>query len=369
MCILEEAARDAPNQIALLTKDGPITYRELNRLEHPITNMFAAWRKGDSFFAINPRLPHPAPRFKGPPESLLLYTSGSTAEPKIAILTLDNLIANAKAVIDAVDLKIKDQWRLTLPLHHVGGIGILIRCILARATIVLDESPDVTHLSYVPTHLYRATPVYKKLRCLLLGGAPIGKFPKHLPIYTTYGLTEMASTVTLNGKLLPNRDLKIADDGEIWVNGPCLFQGYVGKPHQGWFATKDLGRFVNEKLEILGRKDWMFISGGENIQPEEIEQKLLAFPEIIEAAIIPVDDAEWGKRPVACVRAKSIFTFEEMERRLLENLPKFKVPIALYFLDEFPRKNNLKMNRFLLSQYVQNQIDRNKPGQKKGAYL
>ncbi len=348
MCPLEEAAKDAPNNIALLTKDYSLTYKELNKLEHPITKMFAAWKNGSSFFAMNPRLPREVPQIEGPPGTLLLYTSGSSAEPKIAVLTLDNLLANAISVVKAVELKPNDQWRLTLPLHHVGGIGIVIRCILARATIVLDDSPNITHLSYVPTHLYRATPIYKHLRCLLLGGAPIGNYPNHLPIYTTYGLTEMASMVSLNGDILPNRELKIAEDGEILVNGPCLFQGYFGEKRSGWFPTKDLGRFVNGKLEILGRKDWMFISGGENIQPEEIEQKLLDFPEVIEAAIIPIDDPEWGKRPVACVSAKKPFTLQEMQERLLSYLPKFKIPIALYFFDELPKKNNLKLDRVAL---------------------
>lgn len=371
-CPLKEAALDAPNQIAILAKDYSLTYRELDQKidQIPLLKMFADWRKDQSFFALNPRLPTPPAEIVGPPKSLLLYTSGSTGNPKIAILSLANLLANAKTAIPAIDLRPGDQYRLTLPLHHVGGIGILIRCILARATIVIDDSPDITHLSYIPTHLYRATPIYKKLKCLLLGGAPIQKIPEHLPIYTTYGLTEMASMVTLNGISLPNREIKLGEDGEIFVKGPSLFQGYLGEPPQtGWFATKDLGRFVNKKLEILGRKDWMFISGGENIQPEEIEKHLAAFPEVIEAAILPIDDPEFGQRPVAVISANEKFSLQEMQKRLREYLPKYKIPIALYFIDEMPKKNNLKLNRFFLSQYIKAQLDRNIPGQKNMAAL
>lgn len=365
-CPLKEAALDAPNNIAILSKDYALTYAELDRHidRVPIAQMFAAWRRNESFFPTNPRVPN-VPTVVGPPKTLLLYTSGSTDTPKIAVLTLANLIANARSAIQPLGLKPGDQWKLSLPLYHVGGISIALRCILARATLVLDDSPDITHLSYVPTQLYRATPVYKKLRCLLLGGAPIGALPpKHLPVYTTYGLTEMASIVALNGQILPDRELKIAKDDEIWLRGPCLFHGYYDEPPQSdWFPTKDLGRFVNGKLEILGRKDWMFISGGENIQPEEIEKKLLAFPEVTEAAVVPVDDPEWGKRPVAVVCGKA-FSLQDMQSRLKECLPKYKIPIALYFLDELPKKNNLKLNRFFLVQYIKNQMDPNRSVQK-----
>lgn len=348
-CPLKIAAHDAPNQIAIRCKDYTLTFDELAKSCHPIAQMFAAWRRDESYFAINPRLPGPAPQQKGPPQSLLLYTSGSTGSPKIAILSLSNLVANAQTAINALDLRPNDEWKLSLPLYHVGGIAIIFRCILARATIVIDDTPNITHLSYVPTHLYRATPVYKKLRCLLLGGAPIHNYPKHLPVYTSYGLTEMASIVALNGNILPDRQLKISDDGEILVKGPSLFQGYFGHPPQkGWFATKDLGRFVDGKLEVLGRKDWMFISGGENIQPEEIEKELLTFPEVVEAAVTPVDDPEWGQRPVAIVFAPVRFTLAEMQKRLLKSLPKYKIPVALYFVDGLPKKNQ-KIDRKILS--------------------
>jgi O-succinylbenzoic acid--CoA ligase len=376
MCPLKDAARDAPNHIAILSKDFSFTFAELDRLadsddsSHLIVQLFAAWRRDSFLFPTNPRLPLVPQITNGPPRSLLLFTSGSTGSPKIAVLSMGNLLANASTAIGPLDLKAGDLWRLTLPLYHVGGIGIVLRCILARATIVLDDNPNITHLSYVPTHLYRATPVYKYLRCLLLGGAPITSYPKHLPVYTTYGLTEMGSMVALNGTVLPKREVKLASDGEILVRGPCLFQGYLDQPPPNdWFPTGDLGRFENGKLEILGRKDWMFISGGENIQPEEIEQELLALPEILEAAVLPIDDPEFGKRPVAVVRASTSFDLKWLQSQLIKRLPKYKIPIALLFIDEMPRKDNFKLNRFILSQYINTQLDREMSGQKKTAYL
>ncbi len=381
-CILRQAAREAPHLPAIITKDETITFSALSQYAdtlslptpfidptpsiHTIALFFAAWRQNLTLFPINPRLK--PPQITPPPRSLLLFTSGSTAEPKIAHLTPENLIANAITAIPLLDLRPLDQWRLTLPLYHVGGISILIRCILAHAAIVLDDSPHITHLSCVPTHLYRATPIYKKLRCLLVGGAPIPSYP--YPIATTYGLTEMSSMVTLNGAPLPNREIRLAPDGEIFVRGPSLFQGYLNASFQtDWFATKDLGRFENGKLLITGRKDWMFISGGENIQPEEIEREILSLPHILEAAVVGKDDPEFGKRPVAIIKAEKPITLAQLQATLQDRLPKFKIPIQLHLFDEIPKKNDFKINRFILSQFVNNQLDRNTSGQKKAPYL
>jgi O-succinylbenzoic acid--CoA ligase len=385
-CPLKDAARDAPNALAILSQSRSWTFAELDRYAdqiadlplmveatpsfHLIASFFAAWRRQTSLFLLNPRAPRANAPVDAPPASVLLYTSGSTATPKIALLPFASLLANAKGAIQPLDLKPHDQWRLTLPLYHVSGIGIVLRCILARATIVLDDSPDITHLSYVPTHLYRATPVYKRLRCLLLGGAPIASYPSHLPVRITYGLTEMGSMVTLDGRVLPGREVRIADDAEIWVRGDCLFAGYLDEERpRDWFPTKDLGRFNANGLQILGRKDWMFISGGENIQPEEIERELLALPEVVDAAVLPVDDVEFGKRPVAVVQASEDFDLKKMQIALQDKLPKYKIPIALYLVSELPKKNNLKTDRFILSQLVKNQVSKNTSGQKNRAYL
>jgi O-succinylbenzoic acid--CoA ligase len=141
-------------------------------------------------------------------------------------------------------------------------------------------------------------------------------------------------------------------DGEILVSGDCLFQGYWENEklsetfENGWFHTKDLGHYCPQKgLTIIGRKDWQFISGGENIQPEEIERALLKCPEIQEVAVIAKPDPEFGFRPAAFIRTNgSSFTFEKMKTALLDQLPKYKIPVTLHILEEFPRKG-LKIDR------------------------
>ncbi len=115
---------------------------------------------------------------------------------------------------------------------------------------------------------------------------------------------------------------------------------------EGWFATGDLGCFCNEEgVAIVGRKDWQFISGGENIQPEEIERELRALPQIEEVVVIPIADDEFGARPAAVICSNdSTFDLKKLQNALRNRLPKYKIPIALFSMDEFP-KNGLKIDR------------------------
>lgn len=310
----------------------------------------------DSFPIVPKLLPSSRKIF----QSALLFTSGSTGVPKIAVLPLKALLANA---LHSVPLNPTDRWLLSLPLFHVGGIGILLRCALFGASIALEKTdPEITHLSCVPTQLYRESPVYKKLKMVLLGGAPIKSYPDYLPISLTYGLTEMGSMVLAKekpplsqeryylGRALPNREMRLAKGGEIEVRGKTLFAGYlddISDPFSdGWFATGDVGSFDPEKgFAILGRKDLQFISGGENIQPEEIEQCLLQIPDVLEAIVIPKPDAEFGMRPFALLKAVNpTFTYEKMKEFLMQVLPKYKIPIAMELVDEFP-KTGFKIDR------------------------
>ena len=412
---LKEAARNAPNQPAF----ERTTFKELDRLAdemaftlekskiragdriafyHPpkpevAALFFAAWRIGASICPLSLRIPPSqieahlirldarayidsfplAPRIRDTTFTLsfpatLLFTSGSTGLPKIAVLSLANLLSNAKPAIQSLNLRASDRWLLNLPLYHVGGIGILMRCIRAEATVVLNPGdPEITHISAVPTQLYRATPIYKNLQCLLIGGAPISSYPDKLPCYLSYGLTEMGSLVAASykpegsapfslGWPLPEREMRLSPFDEIEVRGNCLFEGYweegrIEKPlnKDGWFATGDIGRITEGGISILGRKDWQFISGGENIQPEEIEQQLLALPGVLEAAIVPVDDPEFGKRPAAILRASGQASDPAyLKDALLERLPKFKIPIRFCFVNELP-KTGLKINRKVIT--------------------
>ena len=188
----------------------------------------------------------------------------------------------------------------------------------------------VTHSYLVPTQLYRllrdGNSALQSLKAILLGGAPAPRalideaIERKLPVYRSYGLTEMASQVTTtppgssteglrtSGRLLPYRELRIADDGEILVRGLTRFEGYVqgddvlpSVDEEGWFHTRDRGSVDDlGMLHVEGRMDNLFISGGENVQPEEIERALLELPGVEEAIVVPVPDEEFGSQSNQC---------------------------------------------------------------------
>src|SRR3990167_8862202 len=241
------------------------------------------------------------PTINLPSTGIVIATSGSSGKPKYAHLTYENFLLNAQFSHPDLILTPNDCWQLSLPLYHVSGLSILFRLSLANARM---DNKNITHISFVPTQLKRflKNPIhYPKLKAILIGGAPIPyelckeAYDKGFPIYITYGMTEMASQIATkrfhpNERIsfdnpLPHRELKICS-GEIWVRGKTLFQGYLNQPSpfiDGWFPTNDLGYIGPNGLEILGRKDRMIISGGENINPEEIEKALLSHPEVYSA--------------------------------------------------------------------------------------
>lgn len=302
----------------------------------------------------------------------IIFTSGSSGQPKAAQLSYGNLYYSAYGANLHLQLRSDSCWLLSLPLYHVGGLGILFRCMQTGAAMGiptfgqrLEEAMPAfpaTHLSVVPTQLQRLLDAnlpaenVKRLKVVLLGGAPA---PQELvdqaraakwPVLRTYGLTEMSSLVAASkpfdpverlrssGCVVRHREIKIAADGEILVRGATRFQGYVEAERleqlfdqDGWYATGDIGSLDEQGyLTVCGRKDRMFISGGENIHPEEIEQRLTALPQVRQAVVRPVADAEFGQRPVAFVDQTEEGSFDECEKFLREHLPAYKVPIRWY---------------------------------------
>lgn len=274
----------------------------------------------------------------------IFFTSGSTGLPKAVVHCWQQLHFSARGVCEYFQTRSGDGWILSLPLFHVGGLGILIRAFYS-GMILLMLPDDVTragihsvrgnrYLSLVETQFYRMLnhpsdlAFLKSLHAILLGGSAISDtlitaaLREKLPVYTSYGSTEMASTVTIadpqllsenpfsSGIPLPYREIGV-QNGEIVVKGPTLFEGYwdgesIRKPvdDNGWFYTGDMGEIQSGNILVVhGRKDSMFISAGENIHPEFIEKMLLRIPEITEAIVVPIPDREYGSRPVAFVRS------------------------------------------------------------------
>jgi len=298
----------------------------------------------------------------------VVHTSGSTGTPKAVLHTVGNHVWSARGVIEALGVARESRWLLDLPLYHVGGLGVVVRCALAGATIAvpphgfgLAESVrqlGPTHASLVATQLRRlldAGADLSGLDAVLLGGSAIPAdlldeaVARGVPIVTSYGMTEMTSTVTAtppgasraelatSGRVLPHRRLRIVSSGEIEVGGPTLHAGLLGpdglRPAGEWHATGDLGHLDAEgRLVVTGRVDLQFVSGGENVRPETIEAALLALGGVGEAVVVPVPDAEFGARPVAFVRLDggAEADGDALADALREALPGFMVPVAFH---------------------------------------
>ena len=307
-------------------------------------------------------------------DATIVFTSGTSAEPKAALHVYGNHYYNALGSNMNITIEQDDRWLLSLPLYHVGGLGILFRMILGGGVVVVPdrgesvnnaiEKHEITHLSLVPTQFQRMLdePLSRKaqdrLKAVLVGGSGIPSFlisrghERGLPLFTTYGLTEMASQVTTttpdssiacrytSGKPLEYREVSIDSHGEILVRGETLFMGYIEGDSielpldaEGWFHTGDMGTLDETgNLTVWGRKDNMFISGGENIHPEEIEHALCLLPDISDAVVVPRDDDQFGFRPVAFINTcdKQKIERRAIVRHLERILPRFKVPIRFY---------------------------------------
>jgi O-succinylbenzoic acid--CoA ligase len=327
-------------------------------------------------------------------EATIIWTSGSSAQPKAAVHTWANHFYSAAGSQEVLPLNVHDRWVLSLPLYHVSGISIVCRCFLAGATIVMgsdDEMMEIlrrakpTHLSLVPTQLYRLVenkdshPLLKSLKYILLGGSAIPQplleksLFLDLPVYISYGLTETSSQVATSkvekadrpyAKVLPYRQVKVDEQGQILVKGEVLFKGYLQQnkitlplTNDGWFETRDRGKLENDCLTVLGRLDNMFICAGENIQPEEIENVLLKISQVRQAIVIPKEDPEYGFRPIAFVRTQGHFNRQLFESHCASYLPKIKVPVAFYPWPEEVLNQGIKISRKFFQERLGNLLE------------
>lgn len=334
-------------------------------------------RPGRADGAISIRADHPA---------TIIATSGSTGTPKAALHTYGNHYYSADGSNQNIGVEPGDRWMQSLPLYHVGGLAIAFRCWLGGGAVVIPppdqplgraiEACDITHVSMVATQmrrlLHEPAGDVRSLKAVLLGGSAIPEgyleraHAQGLPIHTSYGLTEMSSQVATTppgaslrqlrsaGRVLPHRTVDISEDGELRVRGRTLFNGYLDEDAapkvptdaDGWFHTGDRGYFDEEdSLHIVGRMDRMFISGGENIQPEEIEQALERFGDIEQAAVVPVPNDEYGHRPVAFVRLREGGEMPgDLGARLRRVLAGYKVPNAFHAWPEGLASSRMKID-------------------------
>lgn len=330
----------------------------------------------------------------------IIYSSGTTGQPKGVRLTYGNHYFNAYASYRNFPADETDRWLAVLPLFHVGGLAIVWRGLFYGMPVVVHESFDpaavnhaidhegVSVISVVTNMLARMLDQRQdrgypaSLRSVLIGGGPVPPpllercARAGIPVVQTYGLTETASqAVTLAaqdalrklgsaGKPLPGVELKISpkedgeptEAGEILLRGQNVTLGYEGRPaetarawREGWFHTGDIGRVDAEGyLYVLDRRTDLIISGGENVYPAEIEAVLLSHPAVEEAGVIGQANPQWGQAVVAFVKARSGAKVDEAE--LLEycrdRLARYKLPRRIVFATEsLPRNATGKLLR------------------------
>lgn len=344
----------------------------------------------------------------------IMYTSGTSGQPKGAIITFGMQWWNAIGSALNLGHDSQDCWLVCLPLFHIGGLSIVMRSVIYGISVILHEKFDplavnqaivedqVTIISVVALMLQRMLDAFSEgksaleaqaarypahLRCVLLGGGPA---PRPLlencarwaiPVVQTYGLTESCSqAVTLapadallkrgsaGRPLLPvqlrithdGRPVPAGEPGEIQLRGPTITSGYVDRPdvtarafQDGWFATGDIGVLDSEGyLYVLDRRDDLIISGGENIYPAEIESVLQAHPAVAEAGVCGQPDPQWGRVPVAFVylREGSSASADDLLAFAAQHLARYKIPRQLYVTGPLPRNAGGKLLRRELAQ-------------------
>lgn len=321
----------------------------------------------------------------------IVQSSGTSGVPKGVVLSRRAFLASAAASCENLGWQADDRWLLAMPLAHVGGLSIVIRTLVARRALVLlgrfqvaswldaVRAHHVTLASVVPAMLARLlshTPAWNvpsHLRAMLLGGdrAPDEALRRAAsrgwPVLTTYGLTEACSQVTTQqlgtapapeqgcGVPLRGVDLKIASDSEILVRSATLLSAYYGTTPvlpldaDGFFATGDLGCLdAAGRLHVVGRKSDTLITGGENVQPREVEQVLEEHPKIACALVAAEADVTWGQRLVAFVvlgAAQDVPRARELDAWVETRLASFKRPRAYYVVQALPRTAQGKLDR------------------------
>jgi O-succinylbenzoic acid--CoA ligase len=413
---LAERVRAKTGELAPDAKDGPLPLDATAELDNLVT-LYACWELGRPVVPIHPRLPKdeqarrragaPSLRAKGNGERAplaFIYTSGTTAGPtgqgRIVEISRQAFLAAADASARWIGWRPDDRWLLALPLAHVGGLSILIRCLLARRTVVVasGERSDaagvvelivrerVTLCSLVPAQLDQILERLPgdppaSLRAVLLGGAAAR--PSLLqkaasagwPVLTTYGLTESCGQVTTqrpgttnlgeqgSGEPLPGTEVRVVDD-RIQVRSPALLTAYhpendrVPLTADGWFETSDLGRFDDAgRLHVLGRADEVIVTAGEKVLPGDVEAALEACAGVSVSCVFGVDDPRWGEVVAAAVvPSGDSLDLVSLIGDLAPRLAAFQRPRFIASIEAMPLTPNGKVSRRHVADAVRHKL-------------
>ena len=334
--------------------------------------------------------------------AIILYTSGTTGQPKGAMLTHKNLYSNARDIGDYLKMNDQDRVIATLPVFHVFALSVVVNAPLMKGATVLlvprfspqevfaiAQKHKATVFAGVPTmfnflYQFEAGDVsaFSNLRLAISGGASLPVSLLHsfeekfnVCISEGYGLSEASPVTCFNpidkerkagsiGQSIVNVENKIVDElgnevpvgevGELIVRGPNVMKGYYKMPEEtafairdGWLYTGDLAKKDEEDyFYIVDRKKDMIIVGGYNVYPREVEEVLFAHPNVVEAAVLGYPDENFGEAVHAYVVLKEKTTTpEDIKAYCTEHIAKYKVPTVVEILDELPKNSTGKILR------------------------
>ena len=336
--------------------------------------------------------------------AVICYTSGTTGRSKGAMITHDNLVSNARSLIELWGFSSRDVLLHALPLYHIHGLFVALHCALlsgARillqpkfdARLVIDSLPQATVMMGVPTFYTRllmeadfTRECVRNVRLFISGSAPLldetfNAFEERTGqrILERYGMTEtgMIASNPLHGERragtvgmpLPQVAIRIADTeghalpaastGVVEVRGPNVFKGYWNLPEKtaaefrsdGFFVTGDLGTIEPDGyLRLIGRAKDLIISGGLNVYPKEIEAAIDALPGVLESAVFAIPHPDFGEAVAAAVtlQPNASQTSQDIIAALRTQLAAFKTPKRVYILDELPRNAMSKVQKAVL---------------------
>jgi len=340
--------------------------------------------------------------------AVIIFTSGASGNSKGVELSFNNLLQSARIGDKIIHHRQEDIWLASLPFYHVGGFSIISRSLLFGTSIIVPESLQVhdfadamenfnpTLSSFVPTQLKRMIEAdirpNDELRITLLGGGFIAQrlvfdaISDGWNITKVYGSTETSSFVSsisyeeiydkprsVGAAVKPNQIVIVNESrfqipwgevGEIAVSSPAVMKGYYNdedetkkKIEDGFYFTGDIG-FVDAdgSLFIESRRTDLIITGGENVNPNEVEKRLIEHPEILDAAVFPLKDDEWGEIVAAAIvlkNTKNSIGLAEIQEFVKDDLAGFKLPKKLFIEKELPRNELGKILRSKLIEKYQ----------------
>jgi o-succinylbenzoate---CoA ligase len=293
--------------------------------------------------------------------AVIVNTTGTTGDPKFVALSTSALVSSARLSLNYLDARPGDLWSLLLPIHHIAGVNVLVRC-LELGTTPVDlrgekKYINVDFTAVVPTQIFSALNGDQDLlahlqaaKKVLVGGAALDEtlyqsaINAGISITRTYGMSETSGGCVYEGLPLGETQVRISNDGFIEIAGPTLASGYLNSPDtwtakvdNKWFKTSDLGHIDSAGvLTVIGRGDDLYISGGEKVSLSKVSQTLAERYSQNQWHVLAVDDLKWGQRLVIAVAAINPPSQEEITELLVNEFGAAAKPKQYLVFAEFP---------------------------------